>query len=168
MQAALQAPVPMSKQVSITRRLEFDSGHRIPNHCGQCRNIHGHRYRLDLTLSGEVLHREGASDDGMILDFGDIKSLAQDHLVSKWDHAFLIYRGDTALLNFLQSMEGHKTVVLDAIPTVENLAQIAFDMLAPVFKDCFGHHLQLTRLVLFETPNCWAEVTATAELPAQD
>ncbi len=164
----MQAPVLMSKQVSITRRLEFDSGHRIPNHCGQCRNIHGHRYRLDLTLSGEVLHREGASDDGMILDFGDIKTLAQEHLVSKWDHAFLIYRGDTALLNFLQSMEGHKTVVLDAIPTVENLAQIAFDILAPVFKDCFGHHLQLTRLVLFETPNCWAEVTATAELPAQD
>ncbi|MBP0630280.1 MULTISPECIES: 6-carboxytetrahydropterin synthase [unclassified Cupriavidus] len=158
----------MSKQVSITRRLEFDSGHRIPNHCGQCRNIHGHRYRLDLTLSGEVLHREGASDDGMILDFGDIKALANEHLVNKWDHAFLIYRGDTALLNFLQSMEGHKTVVLDAIPTVENLAQVAFDILAPVFKDCFGHHLQLTRLVLFETPNCWAEVSAPAVLPAKD
>jgi len=158
----------MNKQVSITRRLEFDSGHRIPNHCGQCRNIHGHRYRLDLTLSGEVLHREGASDEGMILDFSDIKTLATEHLVSKWDHAFLIYRGDTALLNFLQSMEGHKTVVLDAIPTVENLAQIAFDMLAPVFKDCFGHQLQLTRLVLFETPNCWAEVSAPVSLPAQD
>lgn len=158
----------MNKQVSITRRLEFDSGHRIPSHKGQCRNIHGHRYRLDLTLSGEVLHREGASDDGMILDFGDIKTLANEHLVSKWDHAFLIYRGDSALLEFLRSMDGHKTVVLDTIPTVENLAQVAFDMLAPVFMNCFGHQLQLTRLVLFETPNCWAEVTAAFQLPAQD
>ena len=158
----------MNKQVSITRRLEFDAGHRIPNHGGQCRNIHGHRYRLDLTLSGEVLRREGAADEGMILDFGDIKALATEHLVSKWDHAFLIYRGDTALLEFLRGLEGHKTVVLDAIPTVENLAQIAFDLLAPVFKDCFGHHLQLTRLVLFETPNCWAEVTAPGTLAAQD
>ncbi|MGO4327884.1 6-carboxytetrahydropterin synthase QueD [Cupriavidus sp. 2TAF22] len=158
----------MNKQVSITRRLEFDSGHRIPNHGGQCRNIHGHRYRLDLTLSGEVLRRAGASDEGMILDFSDIKALANEHLVDKWDHAFLIHRGDTALLNFLQSMEGHKTVVLDAIPTVENLAQIAFDILSPVFKDCFGHQLQLTRLVLFETPNCWAEVSASLSLPAQD
>ncbi|UXC34623.1 6-carboxytetrahydropterin synthase QueD [Cupriavidus gilardii] len=158
----------MNKQVSITRRLEFDAGHRIPNHGGQCRNIHGHRYRLDLTLSGEVLHREGAADEGMIPDFSDIKALANQHLVDKWDHAFLIHRGDTALLEFLCGMEGHKTVVLDAIPTVENLAQIAFDMLAPVFKDCFGHHLQLTRLVLFETPNCWAEVTAPAVAPAQD
>ncbi|WP_420997982.1 6-carboxytetrahydropterin synthase QueD [Cupriavidus sp. 30B13] len=158
----------MNKQVSITRRLEFDSGHRIPNHGGQCRNIHGHRYRLDLTLSGEVLRSAGASDEGMILDFGDIKALANEHLVDKWDHAFLIHRGDTALLKFLQSMEGHKTVVLDAIPTVENLAQAAFDILAPVFKDCFGHQLQLTRLVLFETPNCWAEVSAAFSLPAQD
>ncbi|WP_423191983.1 6-carboxytetrahydropterin synthase QueD [Cupriavidus sp. H18C2] len=158
----------MSKQVSITRRLEFDAGHRIPSHGGQCRNIHGHRYRLDLTLAGEVLRQEGASDDGMILDFGDIKALANEHLVSKWDHAFLIDRGDTALLNFLQSMDNHKTVVIDSIPTVENLAQAAFDILAPVFKDCFGHHLQLTRLVLFETPNCWAEVSAPLSLPAQD
>jgi hypothetical protein len=52
----------------------------------------------------------------MILDFGDIKTLANEHLVSKWDHAFLIYRGDTALLNFLQSMDNHKTVVIDSIP----------------------------------------------------
>lgn len=158
----------MNKQVSITRRLEFDAGHRIPNHGGQCRNLHGHRYRLDLTLSGEVLHREGAADEGMILDFGDIKTLATDHLVAKWDHAFLVHRGDAALVEFLGSMEGHKTVVLDAVPTVENLAQIAFDILAPVFQDCFGHHLRLTRLVLFETPNCWAEVTAPMTVPAQD
>ncbi|MBY4897962.1 6-carboxytetrahydropterin synthase [Cupriavidus sp. AU9028] len=158
----------MNKQVSITRRLEFDAGHRIPNHGGHCRNVHGHRYRLELTLSGEVLHREGAPDDGMILDFGDVKTLANRHLVELWDHAFLVYRGDTALVEFLASMEGHKTVVLDAIPTVENLAQIAFDMLAPVFRDSFGHQLRLSRLVLFETPNCWAEVSASASTPAQD
>ena len=48
----------------------------------------------------------------------DIKALANQHLVDKWDHAFLIHRGDTALLEFLCGMEGHKTVVLDAIPTV--------------------------------------------------
>lgn len=158
----------MNKQVSITRRLEFDAGHRIPSHGGQCRNLHGHRYQLELTLSGEVLHREGASDDGMILDFGDVKTLAQEHLVSKWDHAFLIYRGDTALLNFLNSMENHKTFVLDDIPTVENLAQAAFSMLAPVFRDCFGHQLYLSRLVLYETPNCWAEVTMQAPRTVQD
>lgn len=158
----------MNKQVSITRRLEFDAGHRIPSHGGQCRNLHGHRYQLEITLSGDVLHRDGASDDGMILDFGDIKALANEHLVSKWDHAFLIYQGDTALLNFLNTMDSHKTVVLDDIPTVENLAQAAFSILAPVFRDCFGHHLHLSRLVLFETPNCWAEVTVQRPQVVQD
>lgn len=160
--------VSQISQISITRRLEFDAGHRIPSHGGQCRNLHGHRYQLEVTLTGQVLHRAGASDDGMILDFGDIKSLAQEHLVSKWDHAFLIHRGDTALLNFLNSMENHKTVVLDDIPTVENLVQAAFAILAPVFRDCFGHHLQLSRVVLYETPNCWAEVTMPATRSVQD
>lgn len=146
--------------ISITRKLEFDAGHRIPHHHGQCRNIHGHRYTLEITLSGEVLHKDGASDDGMLLDFGDIKRLANTHLVEHWDHAFLVYRGDTQLLGFLQSLPGHKTVVLDHVPTVENLVQIAFDVLRPVFADCFGHHLQLCKIRMYETPNCWAEATA--------
>jgi len=53
---------------------------------------------------------------------------------------------------------GHKTVVLNDVPTVENLAQIAFDILEPVFRNTFGHHLRLSKLVLYETPNCWADV----------
>ena len=124
----------MTKTVSITRRLEFDAGHRIPGHAGQCRNLHGHRYQLELTLTGEVLHNDKAADDGMILDFGDVKQLANKHLVDLWDHAFLVYRGDTKLVEFLNDMEGgHKTVVLNDVPTVENLAQVAFDILEPVF-----------------------------------
>ncbi len=158
----------MTKQVSITRRLEFDSGHRIPSHGGQCRNIHGHRYRLDLTLSGEVLHKEGASDDGMILDFGDIKTLANEHLVSKWDHAFLIYRGDTALLNFLQSMDNHKTVVLESIPHGGKPRAGGVRHPRARVQGLLRPPSAATRLVLFETPNCWAEVSAPVRLPAQD
>ena len=149
----------MTKTVSITRRLEFDAGHRIPGHAGQCRNLHGHRYQLELTLEGVVLHNDKAADDGMILDFGDVKQLANKHLVDLWDHAFLVYRGDTKLVEFLNDMEGgHKTVVLNDVPTVENLAQVAFDILEPVFRNAFGHHLRLSKLVLYETPNCWADV----------
>ncbi|MFX8176193.1 6-carboxytetrahydropterin synthase, partial [Acinetobacter baumannii] len=93
-------------------------------------------YQLELTLTGEVLHNDKAADDGMILDFGDVKQLANKHLVDLWDHAFLVYRGDTKLVEFLNDMEGgHKTVVLNDVPTVENLAQVAFDILEPVFRN---------------------------------
>src|SRR5471030_2446561 len=74
--------------LTITRKLEFDAGHRIPDHKSQCRNLHGHRYTLEITLTGQVISVEGNSDNGMIMDFSDIKALAKEHLVDVWDHAF--------------------------------------------------------------------------------
>lgn len=146
--------------ITITRKLEFDAGHRIPDHRSQCRNLHGHRYVLEITLAGEVSRESGASDNGMVMDFADVKALANEHLVSVWDHAFLVYEGDTAVRNFLETMPDHKTVVFDRVPTVENLAAAAFDKLSGVFDTHYGHDLRLVRLRLYETPNCWSEVTA--------
>ncbi|MGF6116385.1 6-pyruvoyltetrahydropterin/6-carboxytetrahydropterin synthase [Janthinobacterium lividum] len=145
--------------LTITRKLEFDAGHRIPDHKSQCRNLHGHRYTLELTLTGNVIEADGNSDNGMIMDFSDVKSLAKQHLVDVWDHAFLVYENDHAVRKFLASLPDHKTVVIDRIPTVENLAKVAFDILQAVFLDKFGTGLRLYKLVLHETPNCWAEIT---------
>ena len=144
--------------LTITRKLEFDAGHRIPDHKSQCRNLHGHRYTLEITLVGNVIEQEGNSDNGMIMDFGDIKTLANAHLVDKWDHAFIVYEKDSAVRAFLDSMPNHKTVVIDRVPTVENLARVAFDILKDVYHDRFGRHLSLTKVTLYETPNCWAEI----------
>ena len=143
----------MNPAISITRRLEFDAGHRLPNHQGQCRNVHGHRYAIEITLSGELINEQGASDDGMVMDFGDIKATAKDKLVDVWDHAFLVYWRDKAMIDFLAAIEGHKTVVLEVVPTAENLAKVAF-------RDRFGHALTLQRVRLYETPNCWADAIA--------
>jgi 6-pyruvoyltetrahydropterin/6-carboxytetrahydropterin synthase len=55
-------------------------------------------------------------------------------------------------------MPDHKTVVIDRVPTVENLAKAAFDILKDVYHDRFGRHLSLTKVTLYETPNCWAEI----------
>jgi 6-pyruvoyltetrahydropterin/6-carboxytetrahydropterin synthase len=146
--------------LTITRKLEFDAGHRIPDHKSQCRNLHGHRYTLEITLIGAVINVEGSSDNGMIMDFSDVKTLAKQHLVDVWDHAFLVYRKDDALCEFLGSIPGHKTVIIDQIPTVENLAQTAFQILKAAYQDRYGTGLRLHKLVLHETPNCWAEITA--------
>ena len=147
--------------ISVTRRLEFDAGHRLPNHQSQCRNIHGHRYAIEVTLTSNVIHEEGAPDDGMVMDFGDVKAIAKEMLVDKWDHAFLVYRGDKVMVDFLAAITGHKTVVLDVVPTAENLAQVAFETLRHAYHDRFGHELRLTRVRLYETPNCWADASAS-------
>lgn len=145
--------------ITITRKLEFDAGHRIPDHKSQCRNLHGHRYVLEITLVGQVIEQEGSSDNGMIMDFSDVKAIAHQHLVDIWDHAFLVYAKDTPVRDFLNSLPNHKTVVIDRIPTVENLARTAFDILQAAFIDRYGTGLRLQKLVLHETPNCWAEIT---------
>jgi 6-pyruvoyltetrahydropterin/6-carboxytetrahydropterin synthase len=141
----------------ITRRLEFDAGHRIPDHRSQCRHLHGHRYALEITLAGEVIEAAGRPDTGMVMDFSEVKEIARRCVVDAWDHAFLAYRGDTAVVAFLGTLPGHKTVLLDAVPTAENLASIAFRLLEPAYQDTFGNHLRLQRVRLYETPNCWAD-----------
>jgi 6-pyruvoyltetrahydropterin/6-carboxytetrahydropterin synthase len=141
----------------ITRRLEFDAGHRIPDHASQCRHLHGHRYALEVTLSGEVIRADGSPVNGMVMDFSEVKAIAKTHVVDAWDHAFLVHRGDRAVADFLASLPGHKTVVLDMVPTAENLAALAFRILDPLYHDSYGNHLRLERVRLFETPNCWAD-----------
>ncbi len=144
----------------ITRRLEFDAGHRIPAHDSQCRHLHGHRYALEVTLSGELIATEGASNQAMVMDFSEVKAIAKRLVVDEWDHAFLAYRGDQAIVTFLASLPGHRTVLFDAPPTAEHLAATAFRLLAPRYEDRYGNHLELERVRLYETPNCWADATA--------
>ncbi|MCK9199672.1 MAG: 6-carboxytetrahydropterin synthase QueD [Gallionella sp.] len=146
----------------ITRRLEFDAGHRIPNHNSQCKHLHGHRYAIEITLSGDIIATEGASEQGMVMDFSDVKRIAKEKVVDAWDHAFLVYRGDRAVCDFLASMPGHKTVVLDVVPTAEHLAQAAFDILNAAYRDMYGNNLRLERVRLYETPNNWADCERTS------
>jgi 6-pyruvoyltetrahydropterin/6-carboxytetrahydropterin synthase len=141
----------------ISRRLEFDAGHRIPDHASQCRHLHGHRYAIEITLSGNIIDASGQPNNGMVMDFSEVKSLAKLHLVDNWDHAFLVWKEDRTVADFLGSLPNHKTVVLDVVPTAENLARLAFTILDKVYQDKYGNHLQLDQVRLYETPNCWAD-----------
>lgn len=146
--------------MQITTRLEFDAGHRIPCHKSQCRNLHGHRYAIEITLSGDIIQQEDLSENGMVMDFSDVKAIARRAVVDVWDHAFLVYRGDSEVLSFLNSLPGHKTVVMDSVPTAENMAAAAFGILRAEYQDIYGNHLKLERVRLFETPNSWADALA--------
>ncbi len=146
----------------ITRRLEFDAGHRIPDHKSQCRHLHGHRYVIEITLAGGIIDKEGDAANGMVMDFSQVKDLAKQYLVDAWDHAFLVFVGDRQVVDFLASMPGHKTVILDRVPTAENLANLAFQRLDSVYRDTYGNHLHLQQVRLYETPNCWADALRNA------
>lgn len=146
----------------ITRRLEFDAGHRIPDHRSLCKHLHGHRYALEVTVSGDVTRLDGDPRNGMVLDFSEVKTVMRELVVDRWDHAFLVHAGDTLIVDFLRSLPDHRTVVLDTVPTAENLAQKAFDLLAPRIGTLCNKALRLQNVRLYETPNCWADVTAVS------
>lgn len=142
--------------MQITTRLEFDAGHRIPSHKSQCKNLHGHRYAIEITLSGDIITQD-TSENGMVMDFSDVKSIAKSAVVDVWDHAFLVYQHDTEVLNFLNTLPDHKTVIFPTVPTAENMASEAFKILKSKYQNTYGNHLKLEKVRLYETPNNWAD-----------
>lgn len=156
----------MASSVKITRRVEFDAGHRIPDHKSKCRNMHGHRYTLECTIEGSVQDDRSGSESGMIQDFGDLKLIMMQEIGEPWDHAFLVHEDDEACMAALALLSGnmssgHKTVFLDRVPTVENLVVLA----AIAIGDHMNRYdrvdrydaLKLVHVRLYETPNCWAD-----------
>jgi 6-pyruvoyltetrahydropterin/6-carboxytetrahydropterin synthase len=144
----------------ITRRLEFDAGHRIPNHASLCRHLHGHRYAIEVTVSGAVVTTDGDAEQGMVADFGGLKALMNRHVVEPWDHAFLAHAGDAQLIAFLGSIPNHRTVLFDAPPTAEHLAESALRILAKACADSYGGRIRVEQVRIYETPNCWADAVA--------
>jgi len=142
---------------SIRRWVETDTGHRVPNHSSKCSHIHGHRYRWEAEIEGEVIEIEGASEQGMLIDFSAISSILNKYIHDIVDHAFLVFSGDKVMLNSLQSLgDEHRTVVLPFIPTAENLAKWAFEQVSPHISTEYGNRIRLVAMHVRETPKSWA------------
>lgn len=147
----------------ITRAVRIDAGHRIPNHNSKCRNVHGHSYTFEATIVGTVNTEKCQPDEGMVLDFSLLTKILKEQIHDKWDHGFLVYAGDTDLIAALKILgAGHKTVVLNKVPTAENLAKIAFEMVGDRVDSWSARlgserHITLVNIRVYETPNCWAD-----------
>jgi len=145
----------------IRRWVETDTGHRVPNHKSKCRHMHGHRYRWEAEIEGDVVTQSGVSEEGMLIDFSDVSSILAEHIHDVVDHAFVVYEGDEECLAALAQMgDAHRTVVVDFIPTAENLAKWAFEQVEPFMKTAYGNRLRLVAMHVRETPKSWASWTA--------
>lgn len=163
--------------ISITRTLEFDMGHRIPDHQSKCRFLHGHRYRAEFTISGWLI--ENGPSAGMVLDFGDIKKAMVEVIEGGFDHRFALCQTDPICAQMNSVVLNYGVIVLPVIPTVENLAKLlgdeVWENLEKRLPDSLGPPLELhpeygakiypntnpygvypVSFKLFETPNCWA------------
>ncbi len=113
-----------NKLVDVTKIFTFDSAHRLENYEGDCKYLHGHTYKLEITVRGTVDHR------GMVIDFNDLKTAVKEKVINILDHRYL-------------------NEIFPFNPTCENMLVWIFQELEPVLtNDC--HRLQ--RVVLWETP----------------
>jgi 6-pyruvoyltetrahydropterin/6-carboxytetrahydropterin synthase len=109
--------------VEITRWIEIDMGHRVPDHGSKCRNPHGHRYRIELTVTGPVRDERGNEEDGMVVDFAMLNDSLMKVIDEPYDHGFTVAHHDIALIEALQGLATHKVVVVGFPPTAERLAE---------------------------------------------
>lgn len=136
-----------------TTIIEWDMGHRIPFHKGKCKNIHGHRYKLEINVEGNLIRKGQHSSESMVIDFGDIKEIARTEVHDVCDHAFMLYYQDTDLLNFFNSHKNYKYIIVPFIPTAEEIAAWIYSKLNDKFKDIYKTGLKLHSIVVWETPN---------------
>ena len=127
--------------------------HALWNYDGPCRNIHGHSYKLFVTVSGESSTDPDSTKLGMVVDFSDLKKIVTARVVDRFDHSVVI--SSRASQPEIQSVEQmfDKFYVVDYQPTCENLVT----EMAEILKDTLPKNVSLFSLRLIETATSWAE-----------
>ncbi len=142
--------------MKIGKVIQWDMGHRVLNHRSVCNGLHGHRYKAEICVEGDLVEKKDASEEGMVIDFADIKKTAQKFIQEELDHAFMVWEKDIELLEFFKNSKGHKPVIVPFTPTAENVAAYIFNQLKDKFTDVFKTGLHLQSVKLWETPSSYA------------
>jgi len=142
--------------MKIGKVIQWDMGHRVLNHRSVCKGLHGHRYKAEICVKGDLVEKKDASEEGMVIDFADIKKTAQKFIQEELDHAFMVWDKDGELLEFFKNSDGHKPVIVPFTPTAENVAAYIFKELKDKFTDVFQTGLRLQSIKLWETPSSYA------------
>jgi len=150
----------MSK-IRITKQFGFETGHALYGYDGKCKNVHGHSYKLSVTVVGTpILDRDNVKF-GMVIDFTDLKKIVKEEVVDQFDHA-TVFNGTTPHLELANELinRGHHVIVVDYQPTSENMV-IDF---ATRIKNRLPQSIQLFALKLQETDTSFAEWFASDNL----
>lgn len=149
---------------TMTKRIEWDMAHRVPEHESKCCNLHGHRYAAEITCQADDLTREG-----FVLDFGSVKHIVGRWIDANWDHTTMYQASD----KYMRSLrEAHDMVIwrggisedlgnrlkawyeVPFAPTVEHIARALFDKATELLG---GARVRVVKVRVYETPTAWAE-----------
>ncbi len=147
--------------IRITKQFSFETGHALYGYDGKCKNVHGHSYKLSVTVIGKPIVNRNDVKFGMVIDFSDLKKIVKEEIVDQFDHA-TVFNQTTPhieLANELKS-RGHHVILVNYQPTSENMV-IDF---AQRIKNRLPAQIQLFSLKLQETDSSFAEWFASDNL----
>ena len=140
--------------IRITKQFDFETGHALYGYDGKCKNVHGHSYKLSVTVIGKPIADSNNVKYGMVIDFKDLKNIVESEIVDIFDHA-TVFNKNTPHIELAEELKkrGHSVILVDYQPTSEMMI-IDF---AKKIKDKLPNPIQLHSLKLHETSNSYAE-----------
>ncbi|CAM1354762.1 MULTISPECIES: 6-pyruvoyl trahydropterin synthase family protein [Tenacibaculum] len=143
----------MSK-IRITKQFTFETGHALYGYDGKCKNVHGHSYKLSVTVIGSPITDTSNVKYGMVIDFGDLKKIVKEDIVDVFDHA-TVFNENTPHVELAQELKnrGHHVILVDYQPTSEMMV-IDF---AKKIQSRLPENIKLHAIKLQETDTSFAE-----------
>jgi len=140
--------------IRITKQFSFETGHALYGYDGKCKNVHGHSYKLSVTVFGKPITDNNNVKFGMVIDFGDLKKIVKEEIVNVFDHA-TVFNKNTPHVELAKELKdrGHNVLLVNYQPTSEMMV-IDF---AQKIKKRLPNHITLHSLKLQETDTSFAE-----------
>jgi len=147
--------------IRITKQFSFETGHALYGYDGKCKNVHGHSYKLSVTVIGKPIIDRSNVKFGMVIDFTDLKKIVKEEIVDQFDHA-TVFNETTPHIELAKELKtrGHHVILVDYQPTSENMV-IDF---AQRIKSRLPEGIVLFSLKLQETDSSFAEWFASDNL----
>ncbi|PHR97769.1 MAG: 6-carboxytetrahydropterin synthase QueD [Leeuwenhoekiella sp.] len=140
--------------IRITKQFSFETGHALYGYDGKCRNVHGHSYKLSVTVIGTPISQSENVKFGMVIDFGDLKKIVKNEIVDVFDHA-TVFNKNTPHVELAKELSdrGHNVLLVDYQPTSE---MMVIDFAQKIQKH-LPENIKLFSLKLQETDTSFAE-----------
>lgn len=144
------------KVIRITKEFGFEMAHALYGHDGACKNIHGHSYKLFVTIKGRPISQEDHPKNGMVMDFSDLKKIVNEEIVDPLDHALLL-NSNSPQSELMEALKGKgvgmKIVYVDYPTTCESMLPDFADKIKKRLPDSISLH----SIKLYETATSYAE-----------
>ena len=143
----------MAPVIRVTREFTFEMSHVLRNYDGPCRNVHGHSYRLFVTISGTPVNNPDNPKNGMVIDFSELKKIVLDNIVNKFDHSVVVSNDFDNVKKDMMSKTFGNMVIVHYQPTCENMVAD----FAAILRQKLPEGVKLNNLKLYETAKSYAE-----------